>query len=507
MKLRYKILILLIVLVGGAVFAGSQFEPVRAAARKIITTLSGKTTIKSVANNSGLLVYWDFDDCDTCTTVADRSGNSNTGTMYNDGAGGVLNLHTASSSSSGFKGKIGGGALFDGSDDYVDIAAPPMTAVNNWTMAAWMNPANLNQLGFAVQNGIDAGSCGTNRGYGFGVGNGSGSAGSKLQGVVTCVAWVDSGYTFPAADRWYHVVMQRDNGTIKFFVDGVQTSGTSASVPGTPITNARIGSQTGQRFFHGSVDDARMYNRVLSIAEIKNLYNSTRKMFVNMPQNNLLTDGLVGYWPFNGPDMSGATAYDRSGSGNNGTLVNGPTAIPGIIGQALNFDGSNDYVNTNYNESLSTLTFSAWIRLNSFGEGNLGRIVDKRQSAAQVLLFYVDGRTATDNQLVFDRNFDITSGSWTTPTDSILANRWYHVAATYNDTSITNDPVIYINGVAQSLGEVSPDGTAQTNTDNYLIGNRGAIDRTFDGSIDEFRIYNRILTAAEVLQLYTAGKR
>ena len=52
-----------------------------------------------------------------------------------------------------------------------------------------------------------------------------------------------------------------------------------------------------------------------------------------------LTNGLVGSWSFDGPDMAGVTAYDRSGNANNGTLTNGPVRAVGRIGQALGFDG------------------------------------------------------------------------------------------------------------------------------------------------------------------------
>src|SRR3989338_2465947 len=65
---------------------------------------------------------------------------------------------------------------------------------------------------------------------------------------------------------------------------------------------------------------------------------------IQAPKYIGLTNGLVGYWSFDGKDMAGNTAYDRSGQGNNGTLTNGPTRAIGKIGQGLSFDGSNDYV-------------------------------------------------------------------------------------------------------------------------------------------------------------------
>ena len=94
------------------------------------------------------------------------------------------------------------------------------------------------------------------------------------------------------------------------------------------------------------------------------VYGST----LNAPQNDLNTNGLIGLWSFNGDDISGTTAYDRSGAGNTGTLTNGPTKTIGIAGQALSFDGSNDYVDAGNAASVKPsfpFTVSASAKFNS----------------------------------------------------------------------------------------------------------------------------------------------
>ena len=101
-------------------------------------------------------------------------------------------------------------------------------------------------------------------------------------------------------------------------------------------------------------------------------------LIVNRPMYLGLTDGLVGYWSFDGPDMSQSTnnvwALDRSGQGNNGVLKNTATSSVrkvGKIGQGLSFDGVNDYVSTgNIAFTNDIITVSTWINIPSYGNGD-----------------------------------------------------------------------------------------------------------------------------------------
>jgi membrane-bound metal-dependent hydrolase YbcI (DUF457 family) len=55
-----------------------------------------------------------------------------------------------------------------------------------------------------------------------------------------------------------------------------------------------------------------------------------------------LAQGLVGHWTFDGLTIAGTRVFDASGSGNYGTMTNGPTLVNGKLGQGLIFDGSDD---------------------------------------------------------------------------------------------------------------------------------------------------------------------
>jgi hypothetical protein len=220
-------------------------------------------------------------------------------------------------------------------------------------------------------------------------------------------------------------------------------------------------------------------------------------------QEGTLSNGLVGYWPFNGKDISGTTTYDRSGQGNDGTLANGPTKAIGRVGQALDFDGMNDHVITNLTAHYSQTTFSAWIYPRSSGEGNLGRIFDKRENLGTEAFFL---SMSGSDRLLLQRNFSLTSGRWEAPAGSISLNTWSHVVVTYDSSLTSNDPNIYINGLLVPAVELSaPTGTVVTNSDKYIIGNRGDTTRTFNGSIDEPRFHSRALSVSEIWDLYQLG--
>jgi hypothetical protein len=78
-------------------------------------------------------------------------------------------------------------------------------------------------------------------------------------------------------------------------------------------------------------------------------YPAHASVIVNAPRYLGLERGLVGWWTFDARDMAGNPtageyAFDKSGNGNRGKLTNGPVRTTGRLGQGLQFDGSNDYV-------------------------------------------------------------------------------------------------------------------------------------------------------------------
>jgi hypothetical protein len=205
-----------------------------------------------------------------------------------------------------------------------------------------------------------------------------------------------------------------------------------------------------------------------------------------------ITTGLIGHWAFE--EGNGVTTADLSGNGNTGTLTNSPSWVSGQIGNyALNFDGVDDAVST-ASDFISTTdgTYSAWIYARSEGKNLLGFIVTN--GAASQFGF----------GLCAPRTIGFTSNNSTNDacgvSGSISYNTWYFVTATRNASGVAN---LYVNGVLSGVADQNS-GTPQAGSTNVHIGNSIFSSRSWDGYIDNVRIYNRVLSASDVLELYNS---
>jgi hypothetical protein len=231
---------------------------------------------------------------------------------------------------------------------------------------------------------------------------------------------------------------------------------------------------------------------------------------------NIITDGLILNLDAANPKsyVSGSTTWrDLSRGDNNGTLTNGPT-FNSENGGNIVFDGTNDYVITTLNQTpllniTSTITLESWIKSTaianaSHGDGifSKGTSSDSNSGVYETVLINISG--------INYPFFRIRIGS-STPTYSptnipITLNQPYHIVSTYNGSTLR----IFVNGVESGTG-LSASGNIETNTQQLAIGVRYlslsvATDSYFSGNIFLNRIYNRALSAAEILQNYNATK-
>ena len=214
--------------------------------------------------------------------------------------------------------------------------------------------------------------------------------------------------------------------------------------------------------------------------------------------NELRAAGLVGYWTLD--EGRGLSAADTSGNGNTGSLFNAPVwTSAGHVNGALSFAGTNAAVVVPGGGVLADLyrtgvTVAAWIKPASAGGGGKGRILHKTNwmlymGSASTVLFTADNWT--------------TQFAQRTSTASITLNTWQHVAGTWDGSQNGGGIHIYVNGVLADGASVSGAGTAVSDASQALyLGNiPGSLNRGFDGTIDDVRVYNRVLSASEIQSL------
>ena len=163
---------------------------------------------------------------------------------------------------------------------------------------------------------------------------------------------------------------------------------------------------------------------------------------------------------------------------------------------------------SNTDRAVSQLTsnnnlrsYSLWTYRIGDGGGNLGRIWHKGNTGGGLDTSH--NNNATDNAYDYNRRFSVSNGIWRYTRPS--ANAWHNVIVVHDMSADTNDPIIYIDGVSQSLTEAQvPSGTVANNAEGYCLGNRNdTVNRCWDGLLAEFAVWNRLLSAAEAAALAT----
>ena len=198
--------------------------------------------------------------------------------------------------------------------------------------------------------------------------------------------------------------------------------------------------------------------------------------------------GLVAAYGFN--EGTGTTTADSSGNANTGTLTNATWSATGKFGKAVSFNGSNAWVTIADSASLdlpSAMTLEAWV--NPAALGAIWRcVVLKEQTGGLIYALYAQTDTNQPSGHVF-----IASEFDTRGTGLLAVNTWSHLAATYDGTTLR----MYVNGVLASSKAVS--GAIKTSTGVLRIGGNSIWGEYFSGLIDEVRIYNRALSASEIV--------
>lgn len=232
---------------------------------------------------------------------------------------------------------------------------------------------------------------------------------------------------------------------------------------------------------------------------------STLTFGQNVP-NYVPTNGLVGWWPFNG------NANDESGNGNDGT-VNGATLTSdrnGISNSAYSFDGIDDFIeitDINEIEGKSSMTWSGWfISRSNSNDGSPNRIISKELSGVNdnrmVLII-----NPSNNSQKIHAILNGTSQSSSISNDEINFNTLYFFTIVYDYSKSLNEErlKIYLNGdlINQTITGTVPSITPN-NSYNLKFGRHDDLTTSWDGVIDDIGIWNRALSDQEITSLYNS---
>jgi hypothetical protein len=206
--------------------------------------------------------------------------------------------------------------------------------------------------------------------------------------------------------------------------------------------------------------------------------------------------GLQSWWKLD--ETSGSTAVDSGIHARNGTL-NGTTfaagTIPARLGNGLSLDGASTYVSVPNHATLqltNALSISGWIYLNSFGNSSDVDIVlrkgDTAPAAYQLCI--------QDGKVTMHLNETDGTSAGTFGMTALSTGKWHHVAATWDGTT----SLVYLDGYADS-GPRAISGALPLDTRSLYMGGRINVTDLVSGKLDDVRLYNYALTAAEVFNL------
>lgn len=424
----------------------------------------------------GPVAYYNFNE-GVGSSAFDTSGNGNNGGWSGTGT------HWAA-------GKFGKTANFDGSTDYIEL---PTTNLNfgtkPYTIEMWVNAHNY-VTGADTRGTILSYFNDTHR--------------IQLNNTNELyIEWYDGGayphYSYASfpLNTWKHIATKYNGTKVYVYIDGVEkysTNVTNITPSGTKVTLGRQSYGTPARYYDGSVDDVRIYNYARTQKQI------VEDMNAGHPAGGSPVGSQVAKYSFD--EGYGTTLRNDISGGVSLSLGTGASApswsLDGKYGKALSFDGGGDFAYTantalmaGAGQTYPSVSFSAWVNPTS--------------SAVSKTIIHKNSEFRMTTDANSKPNCSIyAGGSWQTAavgSTALTLNSWQHVLCNYDGANIK----VWINGVNKGSQAETDQLTSFSSTALYIARDSTTAAGTFQGLIDDIKIYNYSLSADEIYTDFNRG--
>ncbi|WP_425389492.1 LamG-like jellyroll fold domain-containing protein [Ekhidna sp.] len=398
-----------------------------------------------------------------------------------------------------------GSALsFDGVDDYVQS---PSDLLNHseGTIEAWVKLKDVTGFNDILGYGVDQ-----NNYFVVSVENGLINHFLKSGGTIHWLYSADSGNELDTA-TWYHLAFVHDGVSPSMYINGVAVPQTLTGGVGNNTNytdqlgagnNLLIGAgqqNTIVNFFDGEIDEVRIWNAELSAGDIAAFANTT-----DISTHPNYSD-MVAYYKFD--DGTGSTILEDVFANNDGTLTNmdentdwvGSGALANAPQEnALNFDGTDDYLSFTRQAFPTGLTYEAWINTSSAANTTLYNgnpalvVVGDNDNSVEGAFGVHDGKVRYTHWTGSGIIFDQIDGTVT-----VNDGLWHHIAVTHEQGS--NEVRLYVDGILDTIAYTTNYFTtvaANRIGSSYLNGSGN--DNFFAGDIDEVRIWDSVIDEADI---------
>lgn len=305
-----------------------------------------------------------------------------------------------------------------------------------------------------------------------------------------------STYSVSLRSSNYTVQYSDDNSNWTTAFTGVMSNNSSCGIiTGTGVNTSNLTAHKYWRYVEGSAVTLHhpRVSRIDFITPNGSVYNLITYTSDNCADSGTVAVGTVSkqFTPSNWRDLSG--------NNNTGTLTNGPTFSTANMGSIV-FDGVDDYViddpTINMPLGSSSRTICVWAYLNNYSSNVFIHI--GTNSSGQKYIFQV---YTSDFVYIFTDGVNNNNNVTITDAQRPTLNVWNHL--TFKNEGQNYE--YFLNGISQKTGTFST--TLNTVTQRYLIGKRDDVATgTLNGRIATLSVYNRALSATEVLQNYNATK-